>query len=283
MISSESNAQIKELNKLQKQAKQRRKTNTFVVEGWKMLTEAEKHELIEKIFVSEGAFTELNGENGDRLINSGRTAKTTNYQLLNFDIERYPYEIVSDTLFRQISETVTPQGILGIVKMPQYSVEDILSDKKKAWLLLDDLRDPGNLGTIMRTAEGAGISGVIMSRESVDLFNPKVVRSTMGAIFRMPFVYVDNLVETIDKIKSMGYGVYGAAMAENVLYDEPDYTEGTAVVIGNEANGISDEVMSALTAGICIPMEGQLESLNAAVAAAVIMYEIARQRRNIKT
>lgn len=279
MISSESNAQIKEVVKLQKQAKYRRKAKLFVVEGLKLIEEAGKHKLIERVFVSESLCEEVLKNHVDR---HGNNCKTTDIisHLLHFEPDKYPSEIVSDALFKQISETVTPQGILATVKMPEYELEYILSDKNRAWLLLDGLRDPGNLGTIMRTAEGAGMSGIIMSRECVDLFNPKVVRSTMGAIFRMPFVYADSLSETVEQIKNMGCGVYGAAMAESVVYDEPDYTKGTAIVIGNEAKGISDKVMSVLTAGIRIPMGGELESLNAAVAAAVIMYEMARQRRS---
>lgn len=97
--------------------------------------------------------------------------------------------------------------MLAVVNMPEYDIKDILSDDRKSWILLDDLRDPGNLGTIVRTSEGAGMSGVIMSRESVDLFNPKVVRSTMGAIFRVPFCYVQSLTDIIDEIKGAGYEV----------------------------------------------------------------------------
>ena len=115
-------------------------------------------------------------------------------------LERIPYEVVADNVFKQISDTVTPQGVLATVNMPEYDVKEILSDERKAWVLLDDLRDPGNLGTIIRTSEGAGMSGVIMSKESVDLFNPKVVRSTMGAIFRVKFCYVESFIDIIEEI-----------------------------------------------------------------------------------
>ena len=131
----------------------------------------------------------------------------------------------------------------------------------------------------MRTSEGAGMSGVIMSRESVDLFNPKVVRSTMGAIFRVPFCYVQSLTDIIDEIKGAGYEVFATAMEGSEVYDCIDYTNGAAFIIGNEANGVSDEVFEKASKRIRIPMEGKLESLNAAVSAAIIMYEIARQKR----
>lgn len=261
IISSESNGQIKEIVKLQKQARERKKTKKFVAEGIKMVKEAISFNKLEKIYVSETAFEKT-------VQNLGKT------------ITEIPYVIVADNIFKQISDTVTPQGVLAIVKMPEYDIRDILADERKSWVLLDDLRDPGNLGTIIRTSEGAGMSGVIMSRESVDLFNPKVVRSTMGAIFRVPFCYVDSLTNVIDDIKKAGYEVYATAMEGSEVYDCVDYTKGAAFIIGNEANGVSDEVFEKASMRVRIPMEGKLESLNAAVSAALIMYEIARQKRN---
>lgn len=260
IITSESNGQIKELIKLQKQARERRKTKKFVAEGIKMVQEAINFNKLDKLYISESAFEKTVQKLGEML-------------------DRIPYEVVADNVFKQISDTVTPQGVLAVVNMPEYDVKDILSDERKAWVLLDDLRDPGNLGTIIRTSEGAGMSGVIMSKESVDLFNPKVVRSTMGAIFRVPFCYVDSLTCVIDSIKSSGYEVYASAMEGSEVYDHVDYTKGAAFIIGNEANGVSDEVFEKASKRIRIPMEGKLESLNAAVSAAIIMYEIARQKR----
>ncbi len=260
IISSESNGQIKEIIKLQKQARERKKTKKFVVEGIKMVQEAINFKKLDKMYVSESALE--------------KTA-----QSIGKKIEEISYEVVADNVFKQISDTVTPQGVLAVVNMPEYDINDILSDDRKSWILLDDLRDPGNLGTIVRTSEGAGMSGVIMSRECVDLFNPKVVRSTMGAIFRVPFCYVQSLTDVIDRIKSAGCEVFATAMEGSEVYDQLDYTKGAAFIIGNEANGVSDEVFEKASKRIRIPMEGKLESLNAAVSAAIIMYEIARQKR----
>lgn len=260
IITSESNGQIKELIKLQKQARERRKTKKFVAEGIKMVLEAINFDKLDKLYVSESAFDRTAQRLGDKL-------------------ERIPYEVVADNVFKQISDTVTPQGVLATVNMPEYDVKEILSDERKAWVLLDDLRDPGNLGTIIRTSEGAGMSGVIMSKESVDLFNPKVVRSTMGAIFRVKFCYVESLIDIIEEIKKSGYDVYATAMEGSEVYDFVDYTKGSAFIIGNEANGVSDAVFEKASKRIRIPMEGKLESLNAAVSAAIIMYEMARQKR----
>lgn len=260
IITSESNGQIKELIKLQKQARERRKTKKFVAEGIKMVLEAINFDKLDKLYVSESAFDRTAQRLGDKL-------------------ERIPYEVVADNVFKQISDTVTPQGVLATVNMPEYDVKEILSDERKAWVLLDDLRDPGNLGTIIRTSEGAGMSGVIMSKESVDLFNPKVVRSTMGAIFRVKFCYVESLIDIIEEIKKSGYDVYATAMEGSEVYDCVDYAKGSAFIIGNEANGVSDAVFEKASKRIRIPMEGKLESLNAAVSAAIIMYEMARQKR----
>lgn len=265
MITSESNAQIKELIKLQKNARQRKKSQCFVVEGIKLTKEAAQHGKLQRIYIGETLYQqqwqgcpeqEISTEFGDVAV-----------------------EIVAENIFNQISETVTPQGILGVVQMPEYSLEEILRDERQIFLILDNLRDPGNLGTILRTSEGAGMSGVILSKESVDLFNPKVVRSTMGSIFRVPFVYVEDLSEIIEKMKEKGISVYGTMMEGSQCYDQVDYQQPSGIVIGNEANGISKEVGQCLTGRIRIPMEGKLESLNAAVAAAVVIYEAARQRR----
>lgn len=260
MISSETNAQIKEILKLQKSARERRKKQLFVAEGLKLVKEAADHGRLKQLYVSESVMQKEDA------------------QWQQF-FEQYASEVVSDSVFRAISETVTPQGVLGLVQIPVYEQESVLNDERKSFLLLDDLRDPGNLGTIMRTAEGADMSGVILSRESVDLFNPKVVRSTMGAIFRVPFFYADDLTEIMTLLKAKGIPVYGTMMQGSVVYDEPDYRSGTAIVIGNEANGISEKVAKELSVRVRIPMAGSLESLNAAVAAAVLMYEVARQKR----
>lgn len=259
MITSETNQQIKEIVKLQKQPKYRRKTFKFVTEGLKMLLEAAESGNLIKIYISNSVMEKAQ-------------------DIPDMLLKKYPYEVVLDRVFQKISDTVTTQGILGIAKLPEYNIASILSDSRHMWLLLDGVHDPGNLGTILRTAEGAGMSAVIMSKGTVDLFNPKTVRSTMGAIFRMPFIYVDDLTEIVKKIKNSGYSVYGTAMKGSVIYSEPDYTKGAGIVMGSEASGLSKNILEYISGAIRIPMEGGIESLNVAVAAAIVMYETARQR-----
>ena len=146
-------------------------------------------------------------------------------------------------------------------------------------MILDNLQDPGNLGTIFRTAEAAGVTGIIMSRDCVDIYNPKTIRSTMGALYRMPFLYVDDLKETIHTLKEQNIKSYAAHLDGKNTYDKEDYRQGTAFLIGNEGNGLREEIAQCADTWIRIPMCGQVESLNAAVAATVLMFEVSRQRR----
>ena len=211
-----------------------------------------------------------------------------------------PAEVLSDPVFSYVSDTKNPQGILAIVKRLEYTMEDILGksaskceeksgEKEKNpqnhqirvphVIVLDNLQDPGNLGTIFRTAEAAGATGILLSSDSVDVYNPKVIRSTMGAVFRMPFFYVKDLPAAVKSLSSQGIRTYAAHLNGKNVYDEEDYTEGCAFLIGNEGNGLRDEVSECADCLIRIPMCGKAESLNAAVAAAVLMFEAGRQRR----
>jgi TrmH family RNA methyltransferase len=144
-------------------------------------------------------------------------------------------------------------------------------------IALENLQDPGNLGTIIRTAEGAGVTGVIMSKDTVDIYNPKVVRSTMGSIFRIPFCYVEDFVEEMKRLNDSGIVTFSAHLQGTSFYDQ-NYRKPTAFVIGNEGNGLTDAVSGVTCQKISIPMMGQVESLNAATAATVLMYEAMRQR-----
>lgn len=200
-------------------------------------------------------------------------------------LNRTGYEVFTDEVFKKVSDTQTPQGVLCVLSMPHYElteqIDAWLADAKNAPLImmLENLQDPGNLGTILRAGEGAGVNGIIMTRQTADLFNPKVIRSTMGSIYRVPFFIVDELGETIGMFKKKGVVVYAAHLDDSVDYDEPDYTNPTAFLIGNEGNGLKRETADLATQYIKIPMAGQVESLNAAVAATILMYEAARQKR----
>ncbi len=249
MITSSGNQQIKRIIQLNKKAKTRYEQRVFVVEGMKMSMEAPR-ESIEAMYVSESF-----------LDDEGKGAR----------IQGYPYEVVSDSIFRTISDTQTPQGILCLVRMPEYHLEDLLGNcqpetggagrKNTHLLVLENIQDPGNLGTMIRAGEGAGVTGILMDRTTVDIFNPKTIRATMGSLYRVPFFIAQNLPETIQE-----------------LYCQPSYAGPAAFLIGNEGNGLSQEIAALADTLVHIPMEGSVESLNAAVAAALLMYEVKRQR-----
>lgn len=257
MITSSSNQQMKNITALTKKAKERRTQGQFVVEGKKMFAEVPA-EWLRGIYVSESFLTDPEAETL---------------------LRGMKYEVVADAVFRSISDTQTPQGILSLVQMPQYELTDLLNGAQTHLLIVESIQDPGNLGTMLRTGEGAGLTGIIMNRTTVDLFNPKTIRSTMGSIYRMPYYVTDNLTETIATLKQQKVHVYAAHLKGKMQYDEPSYCGATAFLIGNEGNGLTDEIAGLADTYIRIPMEGKVESLNAAVSAAVLMYETNRQRR----
>ena len=155
-----------------------------------------------------------------------------------------------------------------------------LQEKPALLMVLETIQDPGNLGTILRAGEGAGVTGIVMDANTADVYNPKVIRSTMGSVLRMPFVYVENLHETLEELKKKKIRLFAAHLQGKHAYDQEDYTGPAAFLIGNEGNGLTEETAAMADIYIRIPMEGRVESLNAAVAASVLMFEAARQRRN---
>ena len=267
MITSMSNGQMKNIQQLMKKAKARRDSGLFVVEGIKMFREAPE-ERIEKVYVSS-AFLK---EEGNRKLLKEKGMTDSGRQV----------EEVEDKVFRSLSDTVTPQGILCLIRQKEISLEKMLEkreDKKMPFLMiLEDLQDPGNMGTILRTAEGAGVTGIIVSKNCVDLYNPKVIRSTMGSIYRMPVLQVESIVQVLPVLKKQGIRTYAAHLKGKNWYHQENYRGGTAFFIGNEGNGLSDELSESADCLIKIPMEGQVESLNAAMTAGILMYETLRQR-----
>ena len=280
MITSTSNQQMKNLTLLMKKAKARNEQGVFVAEGRKMFLEAPV-EWVKQVYVSESFYGTCTQGNMQDCMESC-TPKHGEEKLNRKVLERLNetgYEIVSDNVFKSVSDTQTPQGILCLVRMPQYPLSDLLRGNRTHLLIVESIQDPGNLGTMLRTGEGAGITGIIMNRTTVDLFNPKTIRSTMGSIYRVPYYIAEDLAETIGELKRQKVGVYAAHLKGQMQYDEPSYCKGTAFLIGNEGNGLSDEIAGLADTYVRIPMEGSVESLNAAVSAALLMYETNRQRR----
>ena len=192
-------------------------------------------------------------------------------QLKALDLNRKTF-FLKDSVFNSISQTVTPQGILCIARKPEYTEEDILDKGEACLLLLENIQDPGNLGTMVRTAEAAGITGIVMSRGCADIFSPKVVRSTMGSIFRVPFLYSGDFYQCLDMIRQRNIDIYAAYLHGGSDYRKVEFGEKYAIMIGNEGNGLTEEAVEKADYRVFIPMKGKIESLNAAVAAAILMY-----------
>lgn len=268
MITSTSNKRVKNVIALLSKSKERKKQQAFVVEGIKMFAEAPDF-WIKEVYISEKLDLELT----ENALIADKVKTLSGFP----DVV---IETVAAEVFDKMCDTKTPQGVLSVLKMPQYTFDDISKASNGLYLVLEDIQDPGNLGTMMRTGEGAGISGVIMSDRTVDLFNPKTIRATMGSIYRVPFIYVSDLADSIKKMRALGVKTYAAHLDGQHAYDKEDYKEETAFLIGNEGNGLSKEIADLADCYIRIPMLGQVESLNAAIAASLLVYEAARQRRN---
>lgn len=260
MITSKNNELIRYVKKISSKPKARREEKVFFAEGRRLLSETPS-DLLVKVLVSEDfsyGDTPADQKLQDVLSTCG-------------DVEE-----VSAGVFSEFSETKHSQGIAAIVKQPSYDPEDLLSDDPLL-LVLENVQDPGNLGTMVRTALGAGASGIIMTKDCVDIFSPKVVRSTMGAIYRMPFFFVENAAEAIELLRGK-VRTFAASLGGEKTYDRCDFSKGTAFLIGNEGNGLRPETAKACDEEMLIHMEDGLESLNAAMAAGILLYEAHRQR-----
>jgi len=277
IISSKDNKRIKYIRSLLEKGGIRKKNRSFVVEGIKLVDEALEYGNVLDIIVSESLYHEI--VSGD-LARNGLLSDNGKHIIKQVK-QGTSLTVVSDAVFKSVSETITPQGILAEVEMPKHRLLEenfleIAYEKtgKIKLLILEDTADPGNLGTIMRTAEAAGVTGVIMGKGTVDIFNPKVVRSTMGSIFRLPFAYVDDLKAVILGLKRDGISFYATHLKGKESYRDISYSDKAGILIGNEARGLSDEIANLADTYVIIPMQGKVESLNAAVAAALMMYEV---------
>lgn len=274
-ITSVDNKTVKRLVLLRDKSRERRGTQSFVIEGIRAVMDADP------AFIAELYVAESLRDGWDGILRQD-TQQARDLQVL---ANRYPVDdvtFVRDEVFRKISDTMTPQGVLAVARMPQHTLAEILDRVEHPLLLMcEDVQDPGNLGTMIRTAEAAGVTGVVLSKGCVDPYNPKVVRATMSALFREPVVVVPDFAAAMEEVRSHGVRTYAAYLdpRKTTDYDEPSYAGGTAFLIGNEGNGLRQETAEAADMRIRIPMSGRIESLNAAMSAGILLYEAARQRR----
>ena len=265
IISSKDNEIIKEIRKLKEKKYRKEK---FIVEGIKMLEEAiNENASIDLIIIREG-------------IN------------LDLDISEFKSIVVTEKVFNTLTDVVSPQGVLAVINkksaentnneniksIDTKNMTELQIDKNADYILaIDGIQDPGNLGTIIRTADSANLKQIIVSKNTVDSYSPKVIRSTMGAIYRVNIIETENLVETLEKLKEAGFKVVTTSLdTDNSVYDI-SYDK-SIVVIGNEANGVSKEVQDMSDYKVKIPMLGKTESLNASVAAGIMIYEYVREK-----
>lgn len=279
IITSKDNKLIKEIKKL-KEKKYR--TNKFIIEGEKMLEEAIKENAeIETIVVSEN-FSFRNNDELNRLVQKVKNASKIEFENndkgeLKKPITDKKIIVVSSNVFKELSDVKTPQGVLAVVAKKENSNK--IDFNENYILALDGVQDPGNMGTIIRTLDAANVHQLIVSKETVDSYSPKVIRSTMGSIFRVNVIEVENLKETLEKAQGEGFKVISTALDAKESIYEVNYNK-KIVVIGNEANGVSKDIQDISDIKVKIPMPGKAESLNASVAAGLMIYEYVRESHN---
>lgn len=187
---------------------------------------------------------------------------------------------VEESLIDDMCDTKTPQGIVAIVKNRSFDIDRII--KKSSFIVITDrVQDPGNLGTIIRTSSAANADAVILSEGCVDHHSPKVLRSTMGSVFHLPVVNVENINDTIEELKKNGFSIFVSSLEGSTPYYEQDFSGKTALVIGNEANGVDHSIINQADRLIKIPMPGKTESLNAGIACGIMIFEVVKQRMHV--
>ena len=263
IITSKDNETIKHIKKL-KEKKYREEYGEFIVEGIKMIEEAiSENAKIKSIIICDDCKT---------------TGSIPND--LMYEIAKLNCIYVAEKIFNSITEVTNPQGIMAIIEKVE-NKENEIDFKQENFLILDNIQDPGNIGTILRTADSLNMKQIIISKGTADIYNPKVVRSTMGAIFRIKVIESENLAKVIKEMKKHKISVYATDLKTDKSIYDVNYLK-AAIVIGNEANGVSKEVLEEASDRIKIPMIGKTESLNAAVATSIILYEAFRSTGKIK-
>ena len=256
-ITSKDNSLIKHLKKL-KDKKYRDEYKEYIVEGIKLVKEAIQEDLdIKQIIVCEDC-------------DFGILESHFKYEMAKFNFIYVPRNI-----FKAISDVENPQGVLAVIS--KENKDNDIDLNQDIILALDDIQDPGNLGTILRTAYSVGLNQILVSKGTADSYNPKVIRSTMGAIFRVNVIECESLKETLKELQTKNYKVMITSLSAKKSIYEVDYKK-KVIVIGNEANGVSKDIQNIANEKVIIPMLGKTESLNASVATGVILYEYVRQK-----
>jgi TrmH family RNA methyltransferase len=246
-IESAKNPKVKQWKKLLTK-KERDQTGTFIIEGFHLVEEALKESnVVQEVIIAE------------------HTDLPAHISLDDVEVVRVSHEVI-----KEITDTGTPQGIFAICEQRSYQCETL---KLENTLLIDSVQDPGNIGTLIRTADAAGMDAVILGEGSADLYNPKVLRSTQGSLFHIP-VIKDNLQDVISRLKKQNIPVYGTALEGAVSYTEVEKSDQFALLVGNEGQGVSSKLLEETTKNLYIPIYGKSESLNVGVAAGILLYHL---------
>lgn len=261
LIESLQNNIIKNVKSL-KSKKERDKLNLFIVEGLRFTDDIPSDWNIEEYIVSQ-SFANRYPEKLDKL-----------------NLKSKVYTII-DKIFLDISDTKTPQGILAVCKKKVYTISDMINNKSPFLLIVNELQDPGNLGTIIRVADAAGVTGILLSKATVDLYNNKVLRATMGSIFHVPIINNLDIKETILELKKEGLLIISTHLKGKQTPYSIDLKKPVAIIVGNEANGISNDIVNETDILVKLPMVGKLDSLNVSMASGIFLYEVVRQRLEI--
>jgi TrmH family RNA methyltransferase len=267
-ITSPGNATVKKTISL-KRKKYRSKEKLYLIEGINICLEALKDiENIDSLLVSRSIYENPKDSEQKEIISKIYDKKVRTL-------------LIDDALFEKISATETSQGVLAIMNIKEWDENNFFRegniDKKGSFLVLDRIQDPGNAGTLVRTSEAAGYLGVVIVKGSVDIYNPKAVRSAAGSILRHPLFFTGDAKETIDLLKRYDKKIVVPTPYSEDNYFQLDFGKDIALVIGNEAGGADDEFLKIADHKVKIPMEGFVESLNAAVAGGILMYESVRR------
>ncbi len=252
-VTSRENPLIKQICALQSSAKARRESNSFVLEGLRLCSDASSNSIrFEKLVVSESALIKYEAEVSEFSKNSDECF------------------VIPDSLFKKISDTTSPQGIIATAAISHKTAANIHPNGR--YIALENIADPSNLGAIARTAEALGVSGIILSSSACDPYSPKALRASMGTLLRMPLIIFEDFAAEISKISLKSFASVVDKTAKSI--NDVSFGDGTVVIVGNEANGITENAASACDEKMTIPMSGRAESLNAAVAASILMWEM---------
>lgn len=260
MLSIEKAKKIAQL----KTKKGRKKQNKFLIEGARSCEEG-----VKSAWEIESLLYTVKAEENPRIKIILKNAERREIELIQ----------VKQNLLEKISDTVTSQGIVGVVKIKDFTQEFLFQRKPELLLALDSIKDPGNMGTLIRTADAFGVDGVILSEECVDLFNSKVVRSTMGSIFHIPILKDVDLQNFLPDLKRKGFKIFVTELKEGKACDSLDCSGKICLVLGSEPEGVSQNLVQLADHLVKIPIQGKAESLNVTVACGILLYELTRKRK----